>query len=531
MVGPSLIILDVTDALGIFYQHEILKSLGDLALATSLDCNILVVDHYSQSARLVKKLRELTSLPEIEKIFASISPSDLLLNLDNILADSSTTDTIGNSELPTTILSQEELARSRLSLEYIAGTLSSSKISSGISDQESSTLMNVSDSQRKDSDIWHRDPTNAGEPALDSNQGDWSDTCTFITDTSGNLQRNPSTVYEATTAVGSKYTASEAKSAPGDSFATYNHMDNFRNKNPEFNSRNADIESLVSENETEMDGVDPIPKESEERRYVETVIVKTLAANSALDSLYEASLNLLPRDRYVNNFRRLLGKFRNDLLDLSPDLINRELAARLKFKDARTRIARRIRDERLKCDESQERDMSKIERWLTKANSEQTYNVPANIGKEIDLHEEEEEEEVENHDDGNENEEKAKISSPFPRLDLVVQTLVQGQPFQNLVLGFQQLLLPHGLLKDILPIPHNHISFEPPPKSAVINTIQGWFETSTAVEWDWWPLSPWRPPLDHDEVRVYWRCVSHTYLLVITGADNSRLVGKCDGAC
>ena len=37
-----------------------------------------------------------------------------------------------------------------------------------------------------------------------------------------------------------------------------------------------------------MDGVNLIPKESKERRYIETVIVKTLAASSDVDSLYEA---------------------------------------------------------------------------------------------------------------------------------------------------------------------------------------------------------------------------------------------------
>jgi len=66
----------------------------------------------------------------------------------------------------------------------------------------------------------------------------------------------------------------------------------------------------------------------------------------------------------------------------------------------------------------------------------------------------------------------------------------------------------------------NHIeiqnfSIECQDKPSITNTLKGVVEDKFGENWNWWPLKPHVRKLRHDEVRVYWNCVSTVYLCSI----------------
>jgi len=113
-------------------------------------------------------------------------------------------------------------------------------------------------------------------------------------------------------------------------------------------------------------------------------------------------------------------------------------------------------------------------------------------------------------DSGLESDGEQNIShfAQYPRLNLVVQKLVEGQPFQDMLASFKELLLPPGLLKELLPIPRDKITYVTTKEVGLLSKVQGFLEEITALEWDWWPLPPRMRPLKPTETRVHWQCVS-----------------------
>lgn len=323
-----------------------------------------------------------------------------------------------------------------------------------------------------------------------------------------------------------------------------------------------DIASLISEGDEYDAGI--YTRSAGRNHEIENAIVCILATNAAMTPLLETALQLIPDNRLVNNLRRLLKNFQGDL-SKSPspkDVVTQELAALLRPRETRDRIAKKITEKYVSPDEAdnldtdlqgQDRDRFYLERWLEKSmgdklpepfhNTEATEASHLNVrehgssstpaqfetrknanvedrsmwkrqppGGGIDsanavenAHEyDEEEKPVEDRDAksqeasghraglavsneiGIDKGDEGKLeTTSYPRLDLVVQAFVKGQPFQELILGLKQLLLPRGLLDDIMSIPKECISFESPQKSKLINAIQGWFEDVTALEWDW----------------------------------------------
>jgi hypothetical protein len=334
-------------------------------------------------------------------------------------------------------------------------------------------------------------------------------------------------VYKETIAVESESMALDTTRA-GYADHLLGHRVDSRHRSSNRDPFDADVQSLGSKIDNDGEDGGPISGDSisedfivgdfEQRRFIETVVAQALATDLSLRSLQEGASRLLPQDCYINNFQRLLSDFCDEILESSPELFSQNLAACLRDMDSRTRIARDLMDEQLNCDEIQNNDKSRVQRLSTTIKSEPNSNFRLNVEQASDLPQGEERQE-------------GQASASLPGLDLVIQALVQGQPFRNLILEFQYLLLPHELLKELLPIPESHIGFEPPSKSSITNKIQGWFETVTTVDWDWWPLSPWLPPLEHNETRVFWRCVRYTRGTIVHDANFNRLAVKCDGAC
>ncbi|KAF2996810.1 hypothetical protein E8E13_001807 [Curvularia kusanoi] len=92
--------------------------------------------------------------------------------------------------------------------------------------------------------------------------------------------------------------------------------------------------------------------------------------------------------------------------------------------------------------------------------------------------------------------------SNTPQVDLVVRMLVNGRPFQQMVDNLRALLLPPGLMQDILPIPRDHIQFDREGVDSTIDKCKRFVEGRTDLKWNWWPLRPSTNPLKDDQIRI-----------------------------
>lgn len=294
-----------------------------------------------------------------------------------------------------------------------------------------------------------------------------------------------------------------------------------------------DIRSIISEEEDDL--FQALTSNIERRSEIENAIVSLLAANSMLVPVYEKALRLMSKERFANNFGRLLRVFHDGLRGFGRSLETQELAAILKPKVARKRIARRITEKHIShqnslseqdllgIHESGESNLFYLESWLlrilqnNRALVESKYLVPNDETNNEDQRNEEDvygDEEIRNYGSEIEDEERNEKNHPkhmgtvqFPRLDLAMQTLLEGEPFQTMLVRLKEFLLPTGLLKDILPIPSESFTYDS-NGSHGLNRFQGLVEDLAELEWDWWPLPPRLRPLNGKETRLYWRCVS-----------------------
>jgi hypothetical protein len=301
---------------------------------------------------------------------------------------------------------------------------------------------------------------------------------------------------------------------------------------------------------------------AERNREIENAVVGLLASNSLLAPVYKEALELMPKERFANNFSRILKAFHVDLRRFEGTLVTQELAAILRSKEVRKRIARKITDRFVSHQNSlgerdlprvhgpDETDLSYLEAWLTKSNvpplvpedapgqpdsdmqeekilsKEAKTAVKSNYEEDSsDIFDSEEEEEEEEEQDYPRNMDVAR----FPRLDLVMQNLVEGQPFQDMVARLKDFLLPTDLLRDIFPVPRESITYDSNGSHGLWSAIQALLEDLTQLEWDWWPLPPRMNPLCERDTRVFWRCVRTPDSRVFVYADSNSFVEKFAG--
>jgi WD40 repeat protein len=302
---------------------------------------------------------------------------------------------------------------------------------------------------------------------------------------------------------------------------------------PENTMDNNDIRSIISED----DNLSQISISNAGRiREIENAVVSLLASNSILIPVYKEALELMTKERFANNFGRILKAFHVDLKRFEGNVVMQELAAILWSKEVRKRIARKITDRFVSHQDSlSERDLPRVhgsdgtdlsylEAWLTKSNVSPLLHEDAPGQPESDMQEEEimnDEAKIATKldvEDGSsdifdsEGEEGQDYPTNmdlvrFPRLDLVMQSLVEGQPFRDMVARLREFLLPTGLLRDIFPIPGESITYNSDGSHGVWSAVQALLENLTELEWDWWPLPPRMNPLGEGHTRVFWRCV------------------------
>jgi hypothetical protein len=243
--------------------------------------------------------------------------------------------------------------------------------------------------------------------------------------------------------------------------------------------------------------------------------------SSVLSPLYSKALQLMTEKRFISNFEYLLKAFHGSLVASDDSNVARQLAKFLESSQRRSRIARMVVARHVALQSPWDegnlanlRDQEKqaytnMEDWLDRTVVSPTIiNTPANRSGDTDK-------EFKSGNDSNSElnrEENISHFAQYPRLYLVVQKLVEGRPFKDMLTGFKELLLPPGLLKELLPIPRDNITYRTTEETGLLSTVQGFLEEITALEWDWWPLSPRMRPLKPSETRVHWKCVSLLFL-------------------
>jgi hypothetical protein len=280
-----------------------------------------------------------------------------------------------------------------------------------------------------------------------------------------------------------------------------------------------DVQSLVSEEgDTASSASMPLPSWASE---TELIIIGVFAKSSVLSPLYSKALQLMPEERFINNFRRLLKAFHGNLVTSDNSNVTRQLAKLLRSKQRQSRIARMViarhvapqsswnEEELANLRDQEKQAYTNVESWLDRT------IVSSTIIDTQAVHSADTSKEYESDDDGDsqsDGEENISHFAQYPRLDLVVQKLVEGQPFQDMLASFKELLLPPRLLKELLPIPRDKITYVTTKEVGLLSKVQGFLEEITALEWDWWPLPPRMRPLKPTETRVHWRCVSLSLL-------------------
>jgi hypothetical protein len=280
-----------------------------------------------------------------------------------------------------------------------------------------------------------------------------------------------------------------------------------------------DVQSLVSEeDDTASSASMPLPSWTSE---TELIIIGVFAKSSVLSPLYSKALQLMPEERFINNFRRLLKAFHGNLVASDNSNITRQLAKLLRSKQRQSRIARMIiarhvapqsswnEEELANLRDQEKQAYTNVESWLDRT------IVSSTMIDTQAVHSADTDKEYESDDDSDsesDGEENTSDLAQYPRLDLVVQRLMEGQPFQDMLASFKELLLPPGLLEELLPVPRSKIKYVSTTKFCLLSKVQGFLEEITGLEWDWWPLSPRMRPLKPGETRVHWECVSLSLL-------------------
>jgi tetratricopeptide (TPR) repeat protein len=93
----------------------------------------------------------------------------------------------------------------------------------------------------------------------------------------------------------------------------------------------------------------------------------------------------------------------------------------------------------------------------------------------------------------------------LPNLTEMEAFFRNSESFQVLIYGFKKLLLPESL-RDIVSSTSVELSNE--EDESMVNYMKALVEDYTMLDWNWWPLESRMRPLNPDESRLIWHCVS-----------------------
>jgi hypothetical protein len=271
-----------------------------------------------------------------------------------------------------------------------------------------------------------------------------------------------------------------------------------------------DIRSVLSD-------TDDIHSLSASRRsHQETVaeehVAIFLARREELKPLYEEALTRMEKERFVDNYRRLLKRYYLDLSKHAQGNLEKAAISLLRSRWARTRIAERISDiikpesersivemeEHIRQTELKVLD---LEAWIASNQGLAPINDPTaeNCEDDEDLSSEE--------DDFPED----SKGSELPNISDIERLLMSGPSFVSLLVNLRIFLLPSSLgplTRILMTMPRDRVSFLHHHNVSLADKIKIVIEGRTSDNWNWWPLEQPMKALQKGQTRIKWQCVS-----------------------
>jgi hypothetical protein len=252
-----------------------------------------------------------------------------------------------------------------------------------------------------------------------------------------------------------------------------------------------------------------------------------LAQHEDLKPLYEIALGRMGKERFVNNFRRILKRYYLDLVQSTNTNLERATVHLLRSRWSRVRMAQDIVDrvspesdelyaQRLDDTRDIEDRIPTLERWIAGNPGLAPPLEPQDIGDEVEVRADDLDDAASDSDQ--EEEDRDVRSSLLPNVAEMESFLLQGDSFRSLVANTCLFLLPAALTplsRVLMTIPYDRIYFSSKDNFSVLNRVKGFAEDHTEENWNWWPLQPRMRPLAKDQTRVYWKCVRTSIYSVV----------------
>ena len=238
---------------------------------------------------------------------------------------------------------------------------------------------------------------------------------------------------------------------------------------------------------------------SSQRAIAERQLAALMAHHPELGMAYDEAMALMPEDRFVANFCRLLKRFYLDIRSIASTRLERTAVEIIRSRGARMRLARMISDTK------------NARREEIHVRTEENIR----IAHQRDRTETEQSSNEEWEPDGAENTATKSSSSDsesdekgeFPNIQLVEDFLTGSDAFRALSLNFGIFVLPRSLSQLALSIPPNQIRFSNYNDVSLLNKIKTFMEEHTGAQWNLWPLSPRKQLLGSNQTRMHWQCV------------------------
>ena len=248
----------------------------------------------------------------------------------------------------------------------------------------------------------------------------------------------------------------------------------------------------------------------------EEKLAEPMARNEFLRPLYQEAISNIGRTRFVENFRTLLKRWYLDLIPCGTNNLERATISLLRNRRNRSKIAHRIVD--MSAPKSEEARVESA-RFLIKVQGKAwlledwIINNPG-LADRLPLSNIEVQQE---HDFDLSNDKKIPVAEheggpkDMRYIKKMETFLINGRPFQKLLMNFQIFLLPgslRSLVRGILSIPGIDIRFSSEEDHTIVNRLKLFLERITHDDWIWWPFQATIRPLQQDETRLIWKCVS-----------------------
>lgn len=250
------------------------------------------------------------------------------------------------------------------------------------------------------------------------------------------------------------------------------------------------------------------------RLYIaEQAIGDFLASLKEIRPLYEESLRILGKHRFINNFRRLLKMYYIDLRPIAKTKLEKATVDILRSRNSRANVAVNIFDAVNTDKEGDDEDKvtyavdkrKELESWIQQSE----FGSPNGDGSVPELDEEDNDEDE--HGEEGQNEVDDTQLPNVAEMENFLLTCGDGQPFRELLRNIRVFLVAQDMrsLSQLLSsIPKERIWLDMNNDVSIPNKIKSFVEDATEGNWNWWPLGARMKMLQENQTRLHWICVS-----------------------